>query len=150
MPKYAAFLRAINLGGHTVKMDALRRLFEGMGFAQVETFIASGNVIFERDSTDSSELEQKIATNLQEALGYIVATFLRTTTELGKIARYAPFDDPGLAAGTSTLYIAFLASPPGEQALQKLQGLNSGLLREALSRVYQPTFYPPHTHSRIP
>jgi uncharacterized protein (DUF1697 family) len=59
MPKYAAFLRATNLGGHTVKMDDLRRLFEAMGFSNVETFIASGNVIFESASTDSGELEHK-------------------------------------------------------------------------------------------
>ena len=47
MPKYFAFLRAINVGGHVVTMDHLVRLFEGMGFSGVETFIASGNVIFE-------------------------------------------------------------------------------------------------------
>ncbi len=45
MPKYIAFLRAINVGGHTVKMDYLRVLFETLGFSDVETFIASGNVI---------------------------------------------------------------------------------------------------------
>ena len=42
--RYAAFLRAINVGGHVVKMDQLRRLFESLGFSDVETFIASGNV----------------------------------------------------------------------------------------------------------
>jgi uncharacterized protein (DUF1697 family) len=125
MPKYAAFLRAINLGGHTVKMDELRRLFEGMGFAHVETFIASGNVIFETASSDSSALERRIETGLQSALGYSVATFLRTTGELKQIAGCDPFNDPGLAAGTSTLYIAFVAGPPGEPALQKLLALAS-------------------------
>jgi uncharacterized protein (DUF1697 family) len=125
MPKYVAFLRAINLGGHTFKMDELRCLFEGMGFAHVETFIASGNVIFEAASTDSGELQQKIEAGLQRALGYGVATFLRTTVELSDIARYAPFDDPGLASGSSTLYIAFLASPPGGKAVEKLLALAS-------------------------
>jgi uncharacterized protein (DUF1697 family) len=125
MPKYAAFLRAINLGGHTVKMDDLRRLFVGMGFADVETFIASGNVIFEAASSDSRELEQQIEACLQAALGYSVATFLRTLRKLGEIAVYAPFNDPGLAAGSSTLYIAFLANPPGDQAVQKLLALVS-------------------------
>jgi uncharacterized protein (DUF1697 family) len=47
MPKYVAFLRAINVGGRTVKMGHLRSLFEAMGFSNVETFIASGNVIFD-------------------------------------------------------------------------------------------------------
>jgi len=44
MKRYIAFLRAINVGGHTVKMDLLRGLFAGLGYAGVETFIASGNV----------------------------------------------------------------------------------------------------------
>ena len=48
MPRYITFLRAINVGGHTVKMDRLREIFESLGFANVETFIASGNVVFER------------------------------------------------------------------------------------------------------
>jgi uncharacterized protein (DUF1697 family) len=50
MSQYIAFLRAINVGGHTVKMDPLRQLFEALGFSQVETFIASGNVIFNSTS----------------------------------------------------------------------------------------------------
>jgi uncharacterized protein (DUF1697 family) len=45
-PRLIAFLRAINVGGHVVKMEALRRIFESLDFADVETFIASGNVIF--------------------------------------------------------------------------------------------------------
>ena len=125
MLAYAAFLRAINLGGHTVKMDELRRIFEGMGFAHVETFIASGNVIFETASTNSRELEQRIEESLKASLGYGVATFLRKIAELGEIARCAPFDDPGLAAGSSTLYIAFLANPPADPAMQKLLALAS-------------------------
>jgi len=125
MQKYAAFLRAINLGGHTIKMDELRRIFEGMGFSHVETFIASGNVIFETASTNSRELEQRIEESLKASLGYGVATFLRKIIELGEIARYAPFEDPGLAAGSSTVYIAFLASQPSEPAVQKLLELAS-------------------------
>ena len=42
---YAAFLRAINVGGHVVKMDVMRGLFEAMGLAQVRTVLASGNVL---------------------------------------------------------------------------------------------------------
>ncbi len=47
MTKYIAFLRAINIGGHNVKMDVLRQLFESLEFSNVKTFIASGNIIFE-------------------------------------------------------------------------------------------------------
>ena len=50
MTRYVAFLRAINVGGHVVKMEALRKLFESMGFQRVETYIASGNVIFDSEA----------------------------------------------------------------------------------------------------
>jgi len=60
MPKFIAFLRAINVGGHVVKMDQLRRFFEALGFANVETFIASGNVIFESKSKDPAALQRQI------------------------------------------------------------------------------------------
>jgi len=86
MPKYVAFLRAINVGGHTVKMDHLRLIFEAMGLKNVETFIASGNVIFDSTAKNSKALESKIEEFLQERLGYQVATFIRSTSEVGNIA----------------------------------------------------------------
>jgi uncharacterized protein (DUF1697 family) len=70
MPKYVAFLRAINVGGHTVKMDYLRHLFETLGLSNVETFIASGNVIFDSPSRNTKTLEKKIERHLLEKLGY--------------------------------------------------------------------------------
>ena len=60
MARYAAFLRAINVGGHVVKMEVLRAAFEDLGFAGVETFIASGNVIFETRAKDLVAVERKI------------------------------------------------------------------------------------------
>src|ERR1700730_6560978 len=107
MPKYVAFLRAINVGGHTVKMDHLRGLFEAIGFANVETFIASGNVIFDAKSRNTLALERKIEKHLQETLGYKVATFVRATTELAEVAAYKPFDDSELAADGNVVYIGF-------------------------------------------
>src|SRR5258705_10757420 len=93
MPKYVAFLRAINVGGHTVKMDHLRSLFEAMGFANVETFIASGNAIFDSKIRNMKALEGKIEKALAAKLGYEVKTFIRSVTELAEVSRYKPFDD---------------------------------------------------------
>ena len=92
MTRYVAFLRAINVGGRRVKMDHLRKLFEALGTSNVETFIASGNVIFDSEADDPRVLERKIEDHLQESLGYEVATFVRSTSELAGIARYRPFD----------------------------------------------------------
>jgi uncharacterized protein (DUF1697 family) len=123
MPKYVAFLRAINVGGHTVKMDYLRSLFEALGFTAVETFIASGNVIFDSPSRSPKALERKIEASLELTLGYAVATFIRSTSELAEIARHKPFSEAELSAAHS-LHIGFMAATPGDVASQKLLALN--------------------------
>lgn len=120
MPKYVAFLRAINVGGHTVKMDYLRGLFEGLGFSNVETFIASGNVIFDSTSRSTRALEKKIESCLLKALGYEVATFIRSTAELADIAQHKPFPDSELSAPVHALYIGFMADEPSAVAKEKL------------------------------
>jgi uncharacterized protein (DUF1697 family) len=127
MPKYVAFLRAINVGGHTIKMDHLQRLFKATGFSNVETFIASGNVIFDSTGESTQALERKIEDALQEALGYQVTTFIRTTSELADVARYKPFKDADLGAEGNTVYIAFIAETPSEEAQQKLLSFTSAV-----------------------
>ncbi len=102
MPQYIAFLRAINIGGHTVKMDELRRQFESWGFTGVETFIASGNVIFETEPDSPQQLESLLEGRLLQALGYQAATFIRTPAELTAIAGCRPFP-PAQHAGAVAL-----------------------------------------------
>jgi len=92
MTRAAAFLRAINVGGHTVRMEELRRIFEELGLRRVETFIASGNVVFDTKARNMRTLERTIGARLKDELGYEVATFVRTTEELSAIAVHEPFD----------------------------------------------------------
>nr|AIA12284.1 Protein of unknown function (DUF1697) [uncultured bacterium] len=119
MPKYIAFLRAINVGGHTVKMDQLRGLFEKLGFTNVETFIASGNVIFDSSSKSAATLEKKIESFLHQSLGYPVATFLRTPAELANVSCYKPFAKMKDVAG-HTIYIGFMSGEPEKESQAKL------------------------------
>jgi uncharacterized protein (DUF1697 family) len=123
MPKYVAFLRAINVGGHTVKMDQLRRLFEAMKFSNVETLIASGNVIFDSPAKSPKILEGKIEKYLQQVLGYNVATFIRSPAEVADITRYKPFSDSELNDENHTLYIGFLSNLPSPEAKKRLTSL---------------------------
>ena len=126
MPRYIAFLRAINVGGHTVKMDDLRRHFETLDFANVETFIASGNVIFEASVKNTRTLEKKIEEHLHAALGYEVATFLRTEAELATIAQYQPFS-LALFKTAQAFNVAFLAEPLEATAHKKVLMLQSDI-----------------------
>lgn len=118
-----AFLRAINVGGHTVKMDALRALVAELGYANVATFIASGNVIFDTPPTPSAALEAELERHLHAALGYEVLTFIRTAEELAAIARYVPFDPPEPDA--HALYVSFMKEPLHAAAEARLLSLNS-------------------------
>lgn len=124
MPRLIAFLRAINAGGHTVKMETLRQIFVSLGFSGVETYIASGNVMLESDAQDLEALEKVIEDRLREELGYEVATFIRTDKELGKIASYQPFQ-PTDKDGDVSLNIAFLYEPLDVPTKQKLMALNT-------------------------
>ena len=125
MPRFIAFLRAINVSGRTVKMDHLRRLFESLEFSGVETFIASGNVIFESPAADPPALEKQIESHLRQSLGYEVATFIRSTSELAAIASHRPFPAAELKAEGGSLYIAFLQAPPSGEARDRLMALRT-------------------------
>ncbi len=120
MAKYIAFLKAINVGGHTVKMDHLKKLFEKMGFENVKTFIASGNVVFETKSKTVDPIRKKIETELEKSLGYKVATFIRSTKELKEIAEHKPFKELDLDNKQNYLYIGFLDNQPDKESLKKV------------------------------
>jgi|ERR1041385_1972023 uncharacterized protein (DUF1697 family) len=125
MPKYIAFLRAINVGGHTVKMDQLREVFEQCGFKNVETFIASGNVIFDSTSKNPKALEKKIEAALLKAFGYEVHTFLRTPGELTAVENYKPFPDSELKQEKNVLYVGFLSESPGKTSVESVTKLQT-------------------------
>ena len=125
MPKYVAFLRAINVGGHVVKMDHLRLMFEELNLKNVETFIASGNVIFDTTAKNTRSLEKKIEDALKARLGYEVATFIRSVPEIASIAQLKPFGDAGLNGEGQVLYIGFMADRPPGASCQKLQSFNT-------------------------
>lgn len=89
--RYIALLRGINVGGHNVKMDALRALFTELGFVQVCSFIQSGNLFFETVETDRVALRKTIEQHLESSLGYTVPTCLRTLAESATILQRDPF-----------------------------------------------------------
>lgn len=121
--RYCAFLRAINVGGHTVKMDQLRALVEQLGYTNVATYIASGNVMFDAPDDDAPALEAQIERHLHAALGYEVTTFLRTAGELAAVAAYTPF--PAETGSVHGLYVSFLKAPLADAVQQRVLALGS-------------------------
>ena len=123
MPRYAAFLRAVNVGGRVVKMDALARLFEGLGLGEVQTFIASCNVVFESRAR-AATLAPQLEAALFDALGYPVPTFVRTGAEVAALAGHEPFDAKRRAAAHS-IHVGLLHAPLAPAARKALAALES-------------------------
>jgi uncharacterized protein (DUF1697 family) len=86
--KFVAFLGGINVGGHRVTMDRLRAEFLDLGFENVATFIASGNVIF-TSSGRPAGMERRIEQHLADQLGWPVPTFVRRATDVLAIVEFA-------------------------------------------------------------
>jgi len=129
VPRYVAFLRAVNVGGRVVKMDRLRALFEELKLRRVETVIASGNVVFDAGSGDAAALERRIERHLERALGYEVATFVRTPSELAAVAGHEPFPQLDRLEAGRDLWIGFLRAPPAADVERAVLALETDVDR---------------------
>ncbi|MGF6774160.1 uncharacterized protein (DUF1697 family) [Paraburkholderia sp. GAS199] len=118
MTVYAAFLRAVNVGGTgKLPMAELRAMCESLGFSDVRTYIASGNVVFGsrlKEATVKSRLEQ----SLQAYAGKPVGVLVRSATELAAVLADNPFKQ---AAPNRTVAI-FLDVPPPATTLANVSG----------------------------
>jgi len=123
MQRYIAFLRGINLGKRRLAMSRLKALFEELGFAEVDTFIASGNVLFSAKVTDASKLESRIAKHLEASLGYGVDTFVRTTEEVAKVGSARIFPEDG--QGEIIIHVGFLQVALPKETARKLAAVRT-------------------------
>jgi uncharacterized protein (DUF1697 family) len=90
MAQLVAFLRGINVGGHTVKKENLQEIFTSLGFQNVSTFKQSGNIIFETPA-EAEEVRVKLEEKLAQKLGFNTAVFIRTISQLKTIVKSEPF-----------------------------------------------------------
>jgi len=124
MSEYAAFLRGMNVGGHRISNEDLRTRFEELGFDEVRTFRASGNVIFAAAGEESEEeLSARIETGLAAALGYEVPVFLRDASEIGTIAAHRPFAESLVEASKGKLQVVLLSARPAARTRKEVLAL---------------------------
>ena len=129
MPRYVAFLRAINVGGRTVPMARLVQLFEDLECRDVSTFIASGNVIF-ASQTRPALLEKQLDRHLEAELGFEVGAFVRTIPALAAVLADIPFDEAELA-DSFALMIGFVrgrVNGASAKAMTELSGPTDRLI----------------------
>jgi uncharacterized protein (DUF1697 family) len=105
-------------------MIKLKSLFSDLGLRDVETFIASGNVIFSTNSANASQLESRISRHLESSLGYAVDTFMRKTNEVARIANSKLFPEDGQAG--ITIHVAFLKERLSPAVARQLEAIRSG------------------------
>lgn len=92
MTRYVALLRGINVGGINIKMADLRQVFVDLGYGDVKTVLASGNVLFDSDSADIGGLKATIEAALRKVFGYEAWVFVLDTATLAAIVEAYPFD----------------------------------------------------------
>jgi uncharacterized protein (DUF1697 family) len=120
--RYVAFLRGINLGNRRVKSPELIAHFEAMGFEDVATFRASGNVVFvDPDADTEPKVQARVEAGLEEGLGYGVATFLRSAKEVAAIAARDPFDAKAIEASKGKPQVVLLGRKPSAKAKKALE-----------------------------
>ncbi len=106
MTVFITMLRGINVSGQKkIKMDELRKLYESLDFEQVRTYIQSGNVIFNTNLSDLSEIVKMIEKQIVLKLGYNVTAVIRTREELSDIVKKNPYFDKDL----SKVHVTFLS-----------------------------------------
>lgn len=120
MATWAAFLRAINVGGRRITSKDLCVPFVDMGFEDVAAFRASGNVIFSAPRQAEAKLAARIEKGLEDALGYDVAVFLRNEKQMRALAEREPFERDG-----RQLHLMLLTKKPPAGMSKKLLAMSS-------------------------
>lgn len=121
--RYVAFLRAINVGKRIVKMRDLKVAFESIPLKNVETFIASGNVVFESSSRNLEALERKIEARLRDVFGFEVETFVRSVEDVRRIAECGPYREALTDRKGHIVYIGFVRAAPPSDAHRQVKAL---------------------------
>ncbi len=117
MPRYVAFLGSINVGGNRLAMADLRHAFEREGLENVETVVASGNVLFDYDQRPSDGLEDLLAHVLADRFDIAGFAAVRDRGELAQVVAGNPFLADGEENKVHTLFLSSPVDPGNFAAL---------------------------------
>ena len=119
-----SMLRGVNVGGHNrMKMDALRSVYSSIGLHNPQTYVQSGNVIFESGDEAPTELANRLEDAIEAHFKFRPAVILRTADELREVIVRNPFPERAVHEA-SKLLITFLSSDPGEAARAKVRAIS--------------------------
>jgi uncharacterized protein (DUF1697 family) len=119
MPRYVALLRSVNVGGHgRIAMSDLRDSFAALGYADVVTYIQTGNVLFTAASKSEKAIVAAIEERLAQDFGDSPAVLVRTVPELRRIGKASPYAKAG--ADPARHHVTFLTEAPTKAVLAAL------------------------------
>lgn len=119
MTTWVALLGSVNVGTRRVKMPHLVELFTKVGAVRPETYVQSGNVVFDHDSGDAAALTESLEAALSSGCGFEVPVYLRTGRQLDAIVEACPFDEDD----PKRLTAVFLAGRPEATAIESVAAL---------------------------
>ncbi|HEV7740790.1 MAG TPA: DUF1697 domain-containing protein [Pseudolysinimonas sp.] len=90
MTRYVALLRGVNVGGVNMKMAALAEVVRGLGYENVKTVLASGNVLFETGGS-ASAAKSALEAALRKEFGYDAWVHVMTVAQIEKIITAYPY-----------------------------------------------------------
>src|SRR5690349_19631018 len=121
MTTYIAILRGINVGGNRmIKMDALKQLFAELGFKNIQTYIQSGNIVFQGKETDSRKLETKISAAITGKFTFDVPVIVIEYDDFRQIISDNPFLSDK-KKDTAYLHVTFLSGEPERENCEKIK-----------------------------
>jgi len=115
----------MNVGGHRITNKDLCSAFTDLGFSGVQTYRASGNVLFEDPGESPARVRARIEAGLQSALGYAVPTVLRSCAQVAELAVHRPWTPEQMADTLGKLQVMLLAEPPSPQARSAVLALET-------------------------
>jgi len=119
--KFISLLRGINVSGQkAIKMSDLKSLYQEIGFQNVVTYIQSGNVVFDAESTNSSSAKKKIQSAIESKYHFQVPVEIRTNHQISKIIEACPFDSIDLAENGTKVLLTFLSDSPLKKNIDEL------------------------------
>jgi uncharacterized protein (DUF1697 family) len=123
MNNYIALLRGINVSGQKkIIMADLRESLTSLNYSNIQTYIQSGNILFQSSESSTDKLAAEIKQHILDRFGFDVPTLVRTPADLAAAIAKNPFNTDGI--DLNRCYITFLASPPEAAKVQALLAID--------------------------
>lgn len=144
--KYISMLRGINVSGQKkIKMDDLKTLYQDLGLKNVETYIQSGNVVFDSTSKNKEKLKQNIENGIVTKYKFHASVEIRTNKDMDNIIKANPFGPIDIEKDSKSVYVTFLSERPPKERMAEIHRYvkkpEKLVVKDSTVYIYCPTGY---------